>query len=157
MVKSVEAAPDDFHSRFDAKAKVYRYTILNSRVPTALHRNYCLLSSPPVDQAAMRSAAEHLIGEHDFRSFTTEAKRKPNTVRTVSRAQLDRDGEYVYFTIEANGFLYNMVRAIVGTLLEVGRRKITPMEFREILENRDRSRAGPNAPAKGLCLVEVRY
>ena len=105
----------------------------------------------------MVEAAKCLVGEHDFRSFTTEAYRKTNTVRTILDFRIERDGDLLTITIEATGFLYNMVRAIVGTLIEIGRGKMSVSDMRAILDAQDRRLAGPTAPAKGLCLVEVKY
>jgi tRNA pseudouridine38-40 synthase len=157
VVKSVAGVDDSFHATFNARSKVYRYTILNRPVRSALDRDFCHFVGPTLDVNAMRRAARFLIGRHDFKAFESDADPESNSVRTVMRASWQRDGHYLVFTIEGDGFLYNMVRAIVGTLTDVGRGKITPQGLKDILESRDRTFAGPTAPAKGLCLVKVKY
>lgn len=157
VVRSLVDVDDGFHAQFHAKSKIYRYTILNHRIRTALNRAYCHFVGPKLDVILMRRAAKFLIGRHDFKAFESDADPESNSVRTVTRASFKRTGHYLVFTIEGDGFLYNMVRAIVGTLIEVGRGKVTTDGFRDILESRDRTFAGPTAPAKGLCLVKVKY
>lgn len=157
VVKRLEEVPEDFHSQFHARSKLYRYTILNSFIRPALSRGLCHVVGPPLDETRMAEAAQCLVGEHDFRAFTTEAWTKTNTVRTVTAVRVERVGETITVEVEANGFLYNMVRAIVGTLIEIGRGKMEVAEMKAILDSRDRKKAGPTAPAKGLCLVEVRH
>lgn len=105
----------------------------------------------------MIAAARHLIGTRDFTSFTTKAWCEKNRIRTVKELDIEKEGQYVYFTVEANGFLYNMVRTIVGTLIEIGRGKIAVEHMKDILDARNRNLAGPTAPAMGLCLMKVRY
>jgi len=157
VVLQLDEAPSGFHAQFDARSKVYVYTIRNDRVRSALDRGFVWHFRHKLNARRMRQAAAMLPGKRDFAAFQTEAYRKPNSVRTVLQARLRRRGKCVIFTIEADGFLYNMVRAIVGTLVEVGRGKISVDEFAAILESRDRRRAGPTAPPQGLCLVEVKY
>jgi tRNA pseudouridine38-40 synthase len=114
--------------------------------------------SSELDVEKMRKAASHLIGTHDFSAFGVNPGREvENPVRTIKRLDLHREGHYVYIEVEADGFLYKMVRSIVGTLLNVGRGKTEPEEIPAIMESRDRCRAGATAPAHGLCLVEVKY
>lgn len=156
-VREIEEADEKFHAQFHAKSKVYRYTIFNSPIRTALDRHFVHSFGLKLDEGRMAEAAKCLVGEHDFRSFTTEAWAKTNTVRTVKDIRVERDGDLITISVEANGFLYNMVRAIAGTLIEIGRGKMEVAEMQAILEARDRKKAGPTAPAKGLCLVEVRY
>lgn len=146
-----------FHARFSAKSKTYRYRVLNRKLRSALDRGFSWRYPIPVDLGAMRSAASILVGTHDFRAFCSEPVTRLTTMRTVFRLELERDGDYIIFTIEAGGFLYNMVRTIVGTLLLVGSGKMSLETFRDVIRSRDRRRAGPTAPAHGLCLVEVRY
>ena len=157
VVKKIEEVPENFHAQFNAKSKTYRYTVLNSRTGAALDRRQVYVFKAPLDERRMAEAAQCLIGEHDFRSFTTEARTKTNTVRTITDLRIERHGERITFTIEASGFLYNMVRAIVGTLLDIGRGKLEVSHMRAILDARDRAKAGPTAPAKGLCLLQVKY
>ncbi|NOZ20570.1 MAG: tRNA pseudouridine(38-40) synthase TruA [Planctomycetes bacterium] len=157
VVKRIEEVSEKLHARYNAKSKVYRYTVLTGPVGSALDRNRIYHVKYRLDEKRMIDAAECLIGEHDFRSFTTEARAKKNTVRTLLDLKIEREGERIIFTFEGSGFLYNMVRAIVGTLIDIGRGHLRVEEMKAILEARDRSEAGPTAPAKGLCLVEVKY
>ncbi len=150
-------ADADFHARFGAASKVYRYRVLNRRERSAIDRAFSHRVAAPLDLDAMRAAAAVLLGRHDFRAFCTEATSRNDTVRTVSRLDLERRGDYIVVEIEADGFLYNMVRSIVGTLLLVGTAKMSVDAFRNVFLSRDRRRAGPTAPARGLFLVEVRY
>jgi tRNA pseudouridine38-40 synthase len=157
VVRSVREAPPDFHAQFDAKWKTYRYTILNDRVPTALDRFFCHQVPVPLDVRAMRRAARGLVGRHDFQAFRSEGWREKDTVRTIRRLTIARKGRHVHLTVEGNGFLYNMVRAIAGTLIVIGRGKRPPEDMQKILASRDRKQAGPTAPARGLCLITVKY
>lgn len=156
-VQRCDEVAEDFHSQFGAKRKTYAYTILNREAPSALERHYTHLMRRPLDVAAMAEAAKHLVGTHDFRAFGSEMGDKEKTVRTVERAVVERRGDKVVFEFTGNGFLYNQVRAMVGTVLEVGLGKRPPAWVREVLEARDRTKAGANVPAKGLCLVSVEY
>lgn len=152
-----EAVPESFNPQRDARGKRYRYVFLVRPARAALDRGRVWWLHGPVDFAAMRRAARHLVGRHDFRSFTTEAADKPDTVRTVRRLSVKRDGDRIVMEIDGDGFLYNMVRAIAGTLADVGRGRTPPDAVRDILRARDRSRAGRTAPAHGLTLVHVNY
>jgi len=147
---------DDFHARYSAKSKTYRYTVLNCAVRRPLERARSYLVRRPLDAAAMRAAATHLVGEHDFAAFESKQDGTPS-VRTVTRLDVEVDGPRIAFVISANGFVYNMVRAIAGTLIEVGLGKRPPDSVAEVLASRDRSAAGPTAPPQGLCLMEVVY
>jgi tRNA pseudouridine38-40 synthase len=156
-IKDAAEVGESFHAQYHATSKVYQYTILNDWIRTSINRGFCVVCGLSLDLHAMSAAAQHLIGAHDFTSFTTHARCEKNRVRTITRLDVKKDGRYLYFTVEANGFLYNMVRTIVGTLLEVGRGKITAEGIRDILAAKNRDLAGPTAPAKGLCLMEVKY
>ena len=156
-VKSAEEVPDTFHAQFDAKSKVYRYTVLNESLRCALFRNFCYHFPFSLDINRMKEASQFLLGTHDFRSFQTHVYTKKNSVRTLMVIEIKKENGFIYFLLEADGFLYNMARAIVGTLLEVGRGKITPDEFKRILDARNRRLAGETVPAKGLCLMEIKY
>jgi tRNA pseudouridine38-40 synthase len=159
-VLRAEDVPEDFHARFAARGKTYRYTILCRDVRPALDRHRMHWVRRSLDVHAMAEAAALFVGEHDFASFETESS-GDDSVRTVTRCNVEaRDqhgGTRVELTVSANGFLYNMVRAMAGTLLEVGSGKQRPEWVAELLAARDRSRAGPTAPAHGLCLVDVEY
>lgn len=156
VIDIVPAAPD-FHARFSARSKVYRYSIWNADWPAVLGRHLVHHVPQPLDVGAMREAAAHLVGRHDFRAFTKEADRRASTVRNVLRVEIRTAGSAIHLEFEAEGFLYNMVRIATGTLIEVGRGATPPSSVKEILEGRDRTKAGPTAPASGLCLVSVFY
>jgi tRNA pseudouridine38-40 synthase len=154
--KSEEAAPE-FHSRFSTTGKKYRYLFYNSTFPSALLRNRAYHIFYPLDVDAMNCAAGHFIGIHDFASFSATGGCVKTTVRTITQACVERDGEMITFTVTGNGFLYNMVRIIAGTLVEVGLGKIGPDAVPGIITALDRREAGRTAPAHGLYLVEVFY
>ncbi len=156
-VLSCCCAPSDFHARFDATGKLYRYRILLSGPRRPLRERFVLRDWRPLDLDAMRRCADLIAGEHDFGSFASEFDEEENYVRRVTRSELVESGDELRYMVAANGFLYNMVRAIVGTLLEVGHGRMTPQEFEQVLSARDRSAAGPTAPARGLTLVRVEY
>jgi len=147
----------DWHARQSAKGKVYEYVVYNARLRPVFGRRYMLHVPAPLDVDRMTDAAAVLVGEHDFRSFAKHARTKENCVRTVTRLAIARDDPRITFTVEGGGFLYTMVRAIVGTLLEVGIGRLAPHDLHRILDARDRTQAGPTAPAHGLTLARVRY
>lgn len=152
-ISEVEAAPEGFHARFSATGRTYEYRIRNApvRVPLERLREHWLPAA--LDLAAMREASLRLVGRHDFAAFAAGVSGE----RTVRRAVWSSEDGVLRFEIEADAFLRGMVRGIVGTLLWVGRGKITVDRYAEILRSRDRASAGPSAPARGLCLVAVRY
>jgi tRNA pseudouridine38-40 synthase len=156
VVHSAEDVPLEFHSQYAAKAKTYRYLICNSKNRPALNRNRQAWVRYELDFEAMCSAAEGLEGTHDFKSFASESKGK-DTTRTVSSLALAKEGDLISLEITANGFLYNMVRSIVGTLIDVGRGHITVADVAKMLEAKDREMGGPVSPACGLYLVRVEY
>lgn len=146
-----------FHSRFDAISKTYRYQILNREYPMVFKRLYQWYISYKLDPKPMQTAAKLLTGKKDFRSFQASDKKKRSSIRKIKKISIKKQGDIINIDIEADGFLYNMVRNIVGTLVEIGRGKIKPEDIRAIMDAKDRKAAGPTAPAKGLCLVKVRY
>jgi tRNA pseudouridine38-40 synthase len=148
---------DDFHARFSAQARSYRYVILNRDVPSALLRHRVTWDHRPLDEARMRQGAAHLVGEHDFSSFRAMACQAKSPVRTIRWLNVVRSGGYLYLDIEANAFLHHMVRNIAGVLMSVGRGEQEPGWVRDILDHRDRTRGGVTAPARGLYLVGVRF
>ncbi len=150
-------ADESFHARYSARSRVYRYTIWNHPLRSALMERYAYRVSQPLDVEAMREAVEFLKGKHDFAAFASEVGRYRNTVREVYRAELQARPPLVWLRIEANGFLQGMVRAIMGTLVEVGLGKRTPEAIEQLLQSGARSEAGFNVPAHGLCLVRVNY
>ncbi len=157
----IEEVSLDFHSQYSAKFKIYRYVILNRQAPSVKDRNFCLHYPYKLNLALMRREAAILVGKKDFRSFQASDPRNPhrdkNTIRTVRNISIRRKGDYVFIDIEADGFLYKMVRNIVGTLLEIGRGKLPKGSMEMILLKKDRSAAGYTAKAKGLVLLKVLY
>ncbi len=154
-VFSLGEAPPGFHARRSARSKLYRYRIVHAPQASPLDRRYVLHWPYPLKLGAMREAARLFVRTADFTAFSSNRDRSP--VRTVTRSELRRSGDEIVYTVEAQGFLRYMVRTIVGTLLEVGRGRIRPADIEEIFGNRDRSLAGPTAPARGLTLVRVDY
>lgn len=158
LIKRVEEVDSDFHARKKAIRKLYEYRIFNRPLQSVFQRHYSWHIPQKLNQEAMAKAAHFLVGEHDFSSFKSSGTPTRSTIRRVFRVGWKRDrGGILRFEIEASGFLKQMVRTIVGTLVEVGKGKITPEEFQEILLSRDRRKAGPTAPAHGLFLKEVKY
>ncbi|WP_245574372.1 tRNA pseudouridine(38-40) synthase TruA [Desulfovirgula thermocuniculi] len=156
-VLAAEEVPPHFHARFSARAKVYRYTIYNSRIPSPFWRLYSYFVPRPLDVAAMQEAGSYLVGRHDFASFQAAGAATKQTVRTLFQVEVARENELVHLLFRGDGFLYHMVRIMVGTLIEVGLGKREPREVLDILAARDRRAAGPTAPPHGLCLERVEY
>jgi len=157
-ISKVTEVPDRFHARFDAKAKTYRYVIHNTHHRNVFDRNYCWYVGPKLNIAAMKEAAAHFVGTHDFKSCqSTGGPEKHSTVRTISDLQVNQNEEKITIDVTGDGFLYNMVRIIVGTLTEVGLGRIKPDQIEGILQSKDRERAGRTAPPQGLYLVQVYY
>jgi tRNA pseudouridine38-40 synthase len=158
VIKKVEEVEENFHARKQARSKVYEYRILNQPIRSVFHRGYAWHIVQKLDMEEMKKATQKLVGEHDFSSFRSTGTPTKTAVRKVFRAEWrkGRNG-LIRFEIEASGFLKQMVRAIVGTLVEVGRGKLTAEDFVRILQARNRERAGPTAPAHGLFLKEVKY
>ena len=155
-ISLTEAAPR-FHARLNCRRKTYVYRIWNSDAPDVFQRRYRLREPRPLDEAAMRAAAAVLCGEHDFTSFCANRRLKKSAMRRVDAIEILRDGDELRLVFTGNGFLYHMVRILTGTLLEVGLHERAPEEMADILEAKDRSRAGKTAPAKGLILHSVEY
>ena len=156
VVKSAKKVPEKFHSRYSAKSKIYRYTILNSKERSAIGRNYSLHYSMYLDVEKMRKASKVLMGKHDFSTFKSKSE-VISSVRTIMKLEIKKQGNFLVFTVEADGFLYKMVRSIVGTLIEVGRGKMTIVEFKKIVRSGARAKAGNTVAANGLCLLKVKY
>jgi tRNA pseudouridine38-40 synthase len=156
VIHAEEVSPD-FHSRFDPRSKHYRYCILNSRNRDPFSERYSWRVPYKLDIPLMKKEAAVLAGRHDFRSFQARDKRERTSVRKIFYISIRGKKDFLTVDIEADGFLYNMVRNIVGTLVDIGRGYLAPGSMRKILKNRDRTTAGPTAPARGLFLVDVKY
>ena len=156
-VRRTEVAADDFHARYDAHAKTYEYRILNQRTRPALDRLRVWQVTQPLNVDLMREAARHVLGKHDCTSFQGPAAGTKNPVCTIHRIDWVHDGPLIRFTIQADRFLKQMVRALVGTLVEIGHGKRNPDAMATILEARDRRAAGPTSPPQGLYLLHVHY
>lgn len=169
VVLEVQQAAPDFHPRYAARSRRYRYTLYNAPIRSPLARRYSLHVAEPLDVEAMQQAAQMLVGEHDFAAFG-QPMQDETTVRRVLAAGWrkepladfvcfpgDQTGAWLIFDIEANAFLYRMVRSLVGTMLMVGRGEMSVDEFADTLASRQRERAGPTVPPHGLCLIQVVY
>ncbi len=157
-VVSVARARSDFHARFDAVGKQYRYFVWNHAAMNPLLRRTAWHVTRPLDLSAMRAAAPALIGKHDFRCFSAnQGYARTSTVRTLNRCDLKRSGHLLTFIIEGDGFLYKMCRGIAGTLVQVGLGKFPAAEVKQMLDQKDRRLAGMTAPAHGLVLWKVFY
>jgi tRNA pseudouridine38-40 synthase len=176
VVTDVAEVDPAFHATYSAKGKRYRYVILNRRVRDPFVRNYAWMVPHQLDQSAMHEAGQVLLGTHDFRCFESQFPNKATSVRTVAEVSVSRhavwpvwwqsqlllenpvaDEPFLWIDVVADGFLYNMVRAIVGTLVKVGQHRWTAADVRSIVESRDRSQAGETVPPNGLYLVNVDY
>lgn len=159
-VLSCEAAPEGFHARFSAKKKTYRYDIYLSKIHAPLKRRYAHVCVYDVDVNEMKKACEYLVGEHDFRSFAlAESVRGKSTVRTIYDIHIEEGegGKLLSIFVTGNGFLHNMVRAIAGTLIDIGRGRFSSSDMPAILNSKDRRRAGKTVEGCGLFLVSVEY
>lgn len=156
ILQAVEV-PDTFDPISDTQSKIYRYTIYTGPVRPVLQIRYCWHRPGSLDVAAMAKAAAVLVGTHDFKSFASAGDQRLRSVRTILKCDVCSEGEFIYFDVQADGFLYNMVRNIVGTLVEVGRGRWTTTDIQRILAAQNRAEAGPIAPASGLCLLEIFY
>ena len=157
LVRSAKTVSSDFHARYSAKSKVYRYTIWNSKTRPLFEAAHVLWHPRKLDAALMRRAARNLKGRHDFRAFMDGKDEKKSFVRNLKRLSVKKDKHLVQIIAEGDGFLRHMVRILAGTLIEVGRGRLRPEAVKAILESKDRKRAGPTAKAHGLTLVKVGY
>ena len=149
--------PDAFHPRHQDTIKTYEYRVLNRKLPLPEYRLYTHFTYEELDLEKMNEACKYFLGEHDFASFCAAGSQVESTVREIYDLHVKKDGDLLTISVTGNGFLYNMVRIIAGTLLKVGGGHISPEEIEKIIEGKNRSLAGPTAPAKGLTLVEIRY
>jgi tRNA pseudouridine38-40 synthase len=156
-VLRAEEAAADFHARFSARRRIYRYSILNRRAPVALSRGFVWRVPRPLDAEAMHAAAQRLLGKHDFTTFRDSQCQAKSPVKTLDRCDVVCSGETIEVWCEAQSFLHRQVRSIVGTLVEVGVGKMRADDVADALAAADRSRCGPVAPPDGLCLVRVEY
>lgn len=156
-VQSVEIASKQFHSRLNACKKTYRYRIWTDCVPPVFERKYVTELTEPLRADDMEEAAKYLLGTHDFISFCGNRRFKKSSVRTIFDIRFTKKERELVIDVMGNGFLQNMVRILIGTLVEVGLGRKRPEEMQQILEGKNRDLAGPAMPAKGLCLMEVRY
>jgi tRNA pseudouridine38-40 synthase len=156
-IAEASEVPDVFDAISNTKSKLYRYTIYTGSVRPVLEIRRCWHRPGMLDIEKMKQAAALLIGKKDFKSFASAADRRQSSVRTVLTCDVSQNEVFIYIDIEADGFLYNMVRNIVGTLVEIGRGRWEPEQMTEILAAKDRAAAGPIAPASGLCLMQIVY
>ena len=156
-IRKSEEVPADFHPRKTDTVKTYEYRIDCEEFADPLKTRYAYFTYVPLDASKMQEAAFHLIGTHDFKSFCSVNTTATTTVRTIYDIQVIRDGVDIIVRITGNGFLYNMVRIIVGTLMDVGRGKYAPDKVKDIMEATDRTAAGPTVPACGLMLKELHF
>jgi len=170
VIKNAQRAKEEFHAQFDAKSKYYRYIIYQGSTHSPFLKNYTFYIISKLNLKAMREGAMCLVGKHNFSSFQLSGSSAKTSIRTIKKltitsqsdmryaiCDMRKNSRTIFINVEANGFLYGMVRSIVGTLIEVGRGKISPSKVKEILKARNRRLAGPTAPAKGLYLVKVGY
>ncbi len=157
IIKKAEEVPERFHSRYNCKQKTYRYIINNSETGSAIYRNLEYNIKNPLNIENMQKASKYFEGEHDFSAFKASGTSSKSSVRTIYSANVRKDNERIIIELTGNGFLYNMVRIISGTLVEVGLEKIEPEEIKNIIDSKDRQMAGKTLPPYGLYLVEVNY
>lgn len=157
VVTSAEEAPPKFDLLGGVTRKLYRYTIHTGRFRPVLRLDQCWHMHRKLDVAAMNQAAQLLVGTKDFKSFATAKDRRDNSVRTIFRCEVSSEDKWIYVDVEGDGFLYNMVRNIVGTLVDIGTRRWPPEKINEILEAKNRTAAGQLAPPQGLCLMWIKY
>lgn len=157
VIKKAEEVEDRFHSRYNCKQKTYRYIINNSEQGTAIYRNLEYYVPMKLDVEKMREAIKYFEGKHDFKGFKASGTSNKNSVRTIFKTDIKKENERIIIELTGNGFLYNMVRIIVGTLVDVGVGKIKPEEIEDIILSGERKRAGKTLPPQGLYLVKVEY
>ncbi len=157
-ILAARQVPAEFHARHSATAKTYEYRIQCSEICSPFESRYAYALPYALDESAMMTAAAQFVGEHDFEALAAAgAEEKPSTVRTIFSSELERDSGRLTYRVRGSGFLYHMVRNIVGTLFEVGRGHLAPDDIRALLESKDRAAAGPTAPPQGLFLIKVEY
>jgi tRNA pseudouridine38-40 synthase len=157
-IKSAEEVPERFHSRYSVHSKTYRYVINNSQFGSAIYREFETHISMKLDVLKMQEAVKYFVGEHDFKAFKASGTSSKSSVRIIYDAKVtQKEDSRIWIELTGNGFLYNMVRIIAGTLVDVGLVKIEPQDISKIIEEKDRSKAGKTLPPNGLFLVNVDY
>ncbi len=162
-IRNAKLVDENFHAQYSAHSKTYRYIVLNHDNRCVHQKDFCYRVPKKLNLNSIRTEAKSLIGKKDFKSFVAadsaanKKHKQKNTIRTIKRFAIKKNKEFVYFEIEADGFLYKMVRNIIGTLLKVGSESIPKGGVKKILNTKNRKIAGPTAPAKGLCLLKVKY
>lgn len=154
---NLEEVHERFHSRYNAKSKYYRYTIDNNKYQDVFNRKFTSHIPNKLNLSLMQDAANMLVGTYDFSAFTTTKSKKKDAIRTIISIHIKKENNYIYIDFEGDGFLHNMIRIITGTLVRVGKKEITPIDVKNILESKDRSISGPMMEPKGLCLMDVRF
>jgi len=156
-IKNAEEVSERFHSRYNCKQKTYKYIINNGNHASAIYRNLEYFVPVKLDVKEMKKAIKHFEGEHDFKGFKASGTSSKSSIREIYKTELEQDEDKIIIRLTGNGFLYNMVRIIAGTLVDVGLGKIKSEEIPEIIESKDRERAGKTLPAHGLYLEKVEY
>lgn len=157
VIKKAEEVPENFHARYNCKGKKYRYIINNSYQGTAIYRDLECHIPQKLDIEKMQEGIKFFEGKHDFKGFKASGTSGKSTVREIYKAEVKQDGERIIIELTGNGFMYNMVRIISGTIVNVGLGKIIPNQIPDIINAKDRTKAGKTLPASGLYLVEVYY
>lgn len=157
VITNIEEVNERFHSRYNAKSKVYLYKIYNNKFHDPFLRKHTTHIPKKLDIELMKDASKYFIGEHDFTSFASSKSKKKSNVRTIYSINITQNNDLVEIYFEGNGFLYNMVRIMTGALIDVGHKKITPEDIKVMLKQKNRSKASDTAPAKGLYLYKVNY
>ncbi len=157
VIRNAEEVAENFHPRYDCIKKTYCYTFYIDEFQNPMFRKYSVFVPQMLDILAMKQATKYLIGKHDFKCFCASGSNVSSTVRTIFDCNIEQKGNFVTITITGDGFLYNMVRIIAGTLLDVGKGNKNPEDMIAIIESKDRTKAGMTAPAKALTLLEIYY
>lgn len=156
-IKSIKEVNKDFHARYKAKSKLYRYIIFNERISSPLNQLYSFHVPMKLNVSKMKKAKKYLTGKHDFSSFATSGSFTRDFIRTINKITIQKKGKFIHIKFKAKSFLRNMVRNIVGTLIEIGKGNISPESIKDILNVKDRRKIPKSASPQGLCLVKIEY
>ena len=156
-ILKAEKVKDNFHARFSATHRHYQYLLINRRAPLTLKKNYAWAIYKKLEIDKMKSAANYFVGKYDFNSFRSINCQSSTSIKTINSCEVNQKNGKIMVNVSAKSFLHSQVRIMVGTLVEIGKGKITPQELKKIIESKDRSKAGPTAPAHGLYLIKVEY